>query len=306
MNRQPANRNFVYVTLADFILRAGYQMGKTPLLPIFAASLGASDALLGFIVSVSTLTGMALKPLIGVLSDRWGRRWWLIAGTLWFAAMPFLYHFVQSPGQLVGLRIVHGLATAIYGPVTLAYIAEVSGKRKAERLGWFDMARSGGYIVGPAAAGWMLLWLAPAQVFTAIGLLSLVALAPVLALSEPAPVNTRRSLPVHRQIALALKAGSRTPAVWLSGGLEATVYLALYALKAFLPIYALAAGVNVAVVGLFFSLQEGTALALKPLGGRMGDRLGYLAAIALGMGVSGAALWLLPGAEGNLALLALA
>ena len=33
--------NLVNITLADFIVRTGYQMGKTPLLPIFAATRGA-------------------------------------------------------------------------------------------------------------------------------------------------------------------------------------------------------------------------------------------------------------------------
>ena len=172
MNRR---RNFAYITLADFLVRSAYQMGKTPLLPIFAASLGASDALLGFIVSVSTLTGMGLKPFVGILSDRWGRRWWLLAGTAFFALMPFLYRFVHTPEQLVLIRIVHGTATAIYGPVTLAYVAEMHSRRRAERLGWFEMARSGGYIVGPAVAGWLLLWFSPVAVFTVIGLLSTLA-----------------------------------------------------------------------------------------------------------------------------------
>ena len=64
------SRNFAYITSADFIVRSAYQMGKTPLLPLFAAALGASDAFTGFIVSVSTLTGMVLKPFVGILSDR--------------------------------------------------------------------------------------------------------------------------------------------------------------------------------------------------------------------------------------------
>ena len=120
------SRAFAYVTAADFTVRSAYQMGKTPLLPIFAASLGAGDVLLAFIVSVSTLTGMVLKPFIGVLSDRWGRRIWLIVGTVFFALMPFAYRFVQTPEQLFAVRLIHGLATAIYGPVTLAYVSECS------------------------------------------------------------------------------------------------------------------------------------------------------------------------------------
>lgn len=61
--------------------------------------------------------------------------------------MPFGYRFITTPEQLVVIRIIHGLATAIYGPVTLAYVSELSQSAKAERLGWFGIARSGGYVV---------------------------------------------------------------------------------------------------------------------------------------------------------------
>lgn len=298
--------DFAKITAADFIVRSAYQMGKTPLLPILAAALGATDAFLGFIVAVSTLTGMLTKPLIGILSDRWGRRWWLILGTLFFAGVPFFYRFIETPQQLFAIRILHGTATAIYGPVTLAYVAEQDAEHRAEKLGWFGMARSGGYIVGPAVAGWLLLTLAPATVFTLIGLLSLVAFVPILLLSEPAPDDALPRPALRRQIQEALKSGSHTPAVWLSGGLEATVYVATYAMKAFLPIYALSAGYNTAQVGLFFSVQEGVHLVLKPAGGRLGDRFGYLSAISLGMLVIGVSLPLLAYAGSAWALLALA
>ena len=299
--------NFISITGADFIVRSAYQMGKTPLLPIFAMTLGATDAFLGFIVSVSTLTGMILKPAIGMLSDRWGRRWWLIVGTIFFAGMPFLYRLVDTPAELFCIRIIHGLATAIYGPVTLAFVAEGAKNRLAERLGWFGMARSAGYIVGPAAAGWLLATgMSPVNVFTIIGLLSCLAFAPILLLSEPAPRVKAVRPPIRQQIAHALKSGTHTPAVWLSGGLEATVFIALYALKAFLPIYALSAGIGIALVGTFFSVQEGVHTALKPLGGRAGDRLGYFWAICLGMALIGITLPLITLTHTVFGLIALA
>jgi MFS family permease len=302
MQRTPSP-NLLKITLADFIVRAGYQMGKTPLLPILAASLGASDVLLGMIVSVSSLTGMLTKPLFGVLSDRQGRKLWILLGTLLFAGVPFLYKFIDTPGQLVALRLLHGTATAIYGPVTVAYVAERSGRRKAERLGWFGMARSGGYVVGPLAAGMLLLWNNPADVFTVIGLFSLLAFIPVFLLDEAngeqrtatsdSPANTtdpankyatrNTQYPLTSPFRIPTSP-FRTPSVWLSGGMEATVYIATYAIKAFLPIYALTAGYNTAQIGLFFTVQEGVHLLLKPAAGRAGDRIGYYWAIALGMG----------------------
>ena len=299
--------NFISITGADFIARSAYQMGKTPLLPIFAMTLGATDAFLGFIVSVSTLTGMVLKPAIGILSDRWGRRWWLIVGTAFFAGMPFLYRFIHTPAELFGIRIIHGLATAIYGPVTLAFVAEGAKDRLAEKLGWFGMARSAGYIVGPAAAGGLLAAeVSPVSVFTIIGLFSCLAFVPILLLSEPAPRTKTVSLPIRQQIVHALKSGTHTPSVWLSGGLEATVFIALYAVKAFLPIYALSTGISVVLVGTFFSLQEGVHTVLKPAGGRAGDRLGYFWAICLGMALMGITLPLIALTNGIMGLMVLA
>lgn len=286
-------RNFAYITTADLIARSAYQMGKTPLLPIFAASLGATGAFLGLIVAVSTVTGMVLKPFIGLLSDRWGRRAWLIIGAVFFGVMPFLYRFVQTPEQLFAIRLVHGLATAIYGPVTVAFVAEQSRCRQAERLGWFSMARSAGYILGPAVAGALLLVLDPVQVFTVIGLLSSLVFVPVLLLPKVPQRHEAKAVPLRQQMVTALKAGGQTPAVWLSGGLNSAMFIALYAIKAFLPVHALEVGMNVALVGLFFSVQEGVHMVLKPWGGRWGDLRGYLSAIALGMAILGITLPLL-------------
>ena len=311
------------ITLADFIVRSAYQMGKTPLLPIFAASLGASDALLGLIVAISTLTGMATKPLFGLLSDRMGRRLWLLIGTLIFAGVPFLYQLIETPGQLIVIRLLHGTATAIYGPVTVAYVAERSGKRKAERLGWFGMARSGGYLVGPVVAGWLLLSLEPVTVFTLIGALSLAAFVPVLALGGDEPDTHGTALPrqentgtqpgakaftvrAMRGLLNGQAAVVRAPAVWLSGALEAAVYVVTYVIKAFLPIYALTSGYSTVEIGLFFSAQEGALILLKPWGGRLGDRLGHFRAVSLGMICLALCLPFLLTATGTIGLLAVA
>ena len=308
------SRPFLNLMLADFIARSAYQLGKTPLLPIFAASLGASGAWLGMIVSISTITGLFLKPLFGILSDRWGRRLWLFVGAGFFVFVPFLYRFITTPDQLLLLRLLHGTATAIYGPVTLAYIAELArGRSLAAGIGTFEMARSGGYIVGPLLGGWLLLSLAAVDVFTVIGLLSCAMFLPLLflpptrkvaelpgELSGAEPKKTKRSPSKNRlgstwnlpalNLRAALTEAARLPAVWLTGGLEAAAFVALYTLKAFLPIFALEAGVSIALVGLFFSLSEAVHVLGRPVCGRLADKLGYLRAISLGMLLLAAAL----------------
>ncbi len=258
-------------------------MGKTPLLPIFAASIGAGDVLLGLIVSVSTMTGIFFKPFIGFLSDRYGRRMWLIVGTSFFVGVPFVYRFVNSPEQLLLVRMIHGVATSIYGPVTLAYVAEQSQYGRGERLAWFSMARNVGYVIGPALAGYMLLWMTPVAVFTFIGIVSSLAILPMIYLPDTISSRSQRNSNILLQGLRAFGYVSRIPMVWLGGGLRATMFIALYAVKAFLPIYALSIGMNIALVGIFFALQEMIHILLSPASGRIGDVIGYHVAVTSGM-----------------------
>ena len=165
------------------------------------------------------------------------------------------------------------------------------------------MARSGGYIVGPALAGWLLLSLEATAVFTIIGIISCAVFLPVLSLPETRRTEQRKRKALLQHIKSALRDGGRTPAVWLTGGLEAAAFIALYTLKAFLPIYALEAGLSVALVGIFFSLNEAVHVLGKPFCGRLGDRWGYLPCISLGMLILAAALPLVRALDQGLAFL---
>lgn len=273
------NWQLLLLTLADFIARTAYQMGKTPLLPLYAATLGADEIYLGFIASVSTMTGLFFKPLVGLLSDRHGRRLWLFIGTLFFIGMPFVYRFITTPEQLVAVRLIHGLATAIYGPVSVTMVVELSADNRARRIGIFSLGRTGGYIFGPALAGLFLLTRPPVELFTIIGFLSLFALIPLFLLTETkgAQLVEGRSKRSHKppfwnQLKLGLGSAAFTPAVWLAGGFEAVNNMVTYTAKAFLPIYALSVGRNALEAGLFFTVQQSVTMLASPSLSWLSDR----------------------------------
>ena len=292
------------ITAADFVVRTAYQMGKTPLLPIYAVALGASDLIIGTVVSISTMTGLVLKPLFGFLSDRWGRRLWLLIGLTVFTLAPLLYRFVETPEDMIALRLLHGAATAIFGPVSLAYVAEMGTERRAERLGIFGMARSGGYLLAPTLATLLLTVMAPEQVFTIIGLTSCAAFAPALLLTQR-PVLRRDSF--FAGVVRAVGATRTSRAFWLAAALEIAVHIATYATKAFLPIYALTvAGFDLLLVGLFFSVQELVNMVMRPVGGRLADRCTPELTITVGLLTLACALMLLSGSGGTVMLLAAA
>ena len=287
------------LTLADFIARTAYQMGKTPLLPLYAATLGADEIYLGIIASVSTMTGLLFKPLVGLLSDRHGRRLWLLIGTLFFIGIPFVYQLITTPEQLIGVRLIHGLATAIYGPVSVAMVVDLSADYRASRIGIFSLGRTGGYIFGPALAGYFLLTWEPVEVFTIIGLLSLFALIPLFLLHEPRNqadskvYALRHRVTLWSQIKQGLGRASSTPAVWIAGGFEAVNNMVTYTAKAFLPIYALSLGRDALEAGLFFTVQQAVTMLAKPTLGWLSDRFNHMRMIGIAVGGLATALTML-------------
>lgn len=305
MWRQPAGFWALFCT--DLIVRAGYQMAKSPVLPLLAASLGANTVTIGAIVGVSTLTGTVFKPFVGALSDRWGRKIWFFTALFLFAGFPFLYRFVDTPDQLMLLRILHGSATAIFGPVTLAIVAEFDRNHRATRLGIYEMARGGGHLIAPALAGALLAVTGASTVFTVVGLLSCAAMIPAVFVPfDSSRVEAVQRPGILRQLAGGFSHAAGRPQIWGVGALEFAVYGSLYSLKAFLPIFALQAGYGVWAAGLFFTLQEGAHLLVRPIGGRTADRHGASPTIAMGMVAIGMGLILLPWAPTATALLALA
>jgi MFS family permease len=106
---------------------------------------GVSPVLLiGVIVAASTITGVFFKLPSGALSDVLGRKRVMVLGALFFAAPPFLYPFLREPWSLLGLRFVHGFATAIFSPVASAYAASLAETGRGARLGWFSSANDFG------------------------------------------------------------------------------------------------------------------------------------------------------------------
>ncbi|OAA90312.1 putative 3-hydroxyphenylpropionic transporter MhpT [Clostridium ljungdahlii] len=67
-------------------------ISKSPILPIFAKSLGATGIQIGWIASASTIPGILISYLAGDLADRFGYKKILIGSLLIFASAPFFIY----------------------------------------------------------------------------------------------------------------------------------------------------------------------------------------------------------------------
>jgi len=268
---------FVTLVLASFLARFGYQMARSPVLPRFAQDLGAAPELLGLIFAASTITGVVIKLPAGALSDVLGRKRMMLLGCLFFAAPPFLYPFVHSPGALLALRFLHGFATAIFSPVASAFVADLSVRGRGQKLGWFASANDLGGTVGPLLGGLLLFFTASySMTYLAVGVLGLLPLAIILRLPEdrtPRPASSTLGASSRRFWSGIREVASSRPVV-IASVLEAAMYVGYGAFLGFFPPYAQGIGLNDAQISLVLGAQLATTMVAKPLAGWLSDRVG--------------------------------
>ena len=114
----------IQLSIIGFLAIFSTTISKNPVLPLYAASLGANDTIIGLISAISPFAGILFSFPVGVMSDHLGRRRMLSISGVVFLVAPLLYLFVTDPLMLIPVRFFHGMATAILGPVISAIIAE--------------------------------------------------------------------------------------------------------------------------------------------------------------------------------------
>lgn len=286
---------FTALCCVGFFARLSYALARSPVLPLFALYLGAGPEAIGFAVGISTVTGIFFKLPAGALSDVIGRKRTMLIGLLFFAFMPFAYLWVKDYSLLVIIRFIHGLATAIYGPVSMAVVADVAGARKGEMLSWFSSvtiignllgAPLGGFILHstPGAAGPSLAEFHFAYLASGIaGVLSLVMALSVLK-GDKVKEKGRGLKEAYKRFSSGIHEVISDKNIVATSGMEGLQNLTVGALEAFLPIYAVTvAGLNEFQAGLLWGVQVIVTILSKPVMGRTSDRYGRKPLISIGM-----------------------
>lgn len=269
------SRSFLLLCLVAFCSFISYDMVRRPALSLFAASLGAGPTLVGLLIALSTVTGVFLKLPIGLLADVLDRRRLMMGGVLAFGLPPFLYPVIEDLTTLGMLRLVHGLATAMYTPIALAIVGEWFMERRGEAFGWYTSAAQGGGLLGPMLGGMVVYSFGYAPTFLAAGCFGVLALI-LYGLIPGHEMGTTRvpSSSVHlwKEMQDGLKRVWANTAIRITSLVEAAKMVGNGTLMAFLPLYGLLIGLNAAEIGILFGIQALTSLVSKPIMGRLSDR----------------------------------
>lgn len=268
-------------------------ISKSPVLPLFASSLGADPAGVGAVASVSAFTGIVASIPAGILADRIGKRRMLLISLLIFSTAPFLYLMVRELWHLALVRFYHGFATAIFVPVAMASVAGLYQGERGEKIGWFSTATLLGRFLAPLAGGGIIAFFMTAfgsgvqavyLVCASAGLIGLLLFWRVRSdESTKAPkAGWSESFASFREIVSDRR-------ILITAAVEAAILFAYGTFETFLPLAAVAANLSPAEVGIFLSSQVITLALTKPFMGRLSDRRGRRPQILWGALVSAVA-----------------
>ena len=138
---------------AVFVAVLGFSL-VAPIFPRYAMDLGASYAMLGFIVSIYGAVQMITQIPIGRLSDRMGRKKILLLGLVTFAFLPLLYIYASNAYLLLLIRALGGVGASAVWPLAMALIVDQTGAEgRGAALGWYNASFYSALALGPFFGG---------------------------------------------------------------------------------------------------------------------------------------------------------
>ena len=291
---------FILIALTGGLAILSSTLSKTPVLPLFALALNASPSEIGWIVIASTLPGILISFPAGALSDYLGQRRVLLASLVVFASAPFLYLMVSEVWQLMAVRFYHGFATAIFGTVASAAIAERYTTGRAARLSTFSSVTIVGRSIAPFLGGLLISLASFDAVYIACAISGVLALATGLLLRDAAPAAASRlKLPDFWG---SMKIVLRERRILTVSLIEAAQYLVFGAIEAFLALFAVSLGIPAWQIGVILGVQLVSIVFAKPLMGKVSDKVGRKQVIIPGLLIGAASILLLPHAPSFIGL----
>lgn len=243
-----------------------------PLLPIFlASSLGASAGAIGIIEGLAESISSLLKLFAGHLSDRLGKRKFLVVGGYALAAlMRPLLAFAGNWQQVLAIRVGDRVGKGIRTAPRDAMIADtVRFEQRGLAFGFHRAMDHSGAVVGPLI-GYLLVVLFAGN-FTRIFLIA--AIPAVLAVLVA--IFVMRESPVHTDKANPVKLSLRG---FDSNFKRFLLILALFTLSnssdAFLILRANESGVSLGIIPLLWAAHHASKVLSSLYGGDLSDRLG--------------------------------
>jgi MFS family permease len=274
-------RPFLVVTASALVFFVYIGM-LIPIVPLFIEGpLDAGEFGIGLTVAVFALAAICVRPLIGRLADRYGRRVLMVGGAALAGLAGIASSQITEFWQLLALRGVMGIGEAALFVGAATLIADLSPRdRRAEGASYFSVAVFGGIGIGPIFGEALLGDDNFEQAFVVAGLIALVAAG--VALFAPARVETEST---DESTVSHGSTGRRRlihPAAIMPGLVLAAGVAAFTTFGAFVPEYARSVGL--ATSGGLFAVYAVVSVLVRLFGATLPERLGPRRAVTIALG----------------------
>ncbi|MCM3109570.1 MFS transporter [Lederbergia lenta] len=262
-------KSFILMTVGMFFLFTGFYM-LYPTLPLYIKQLGGNESQVGLAMGTFMLSAVILRPIIGGLLDRFGRRPFIIWGLLFFAIAMYMYEWVGGIVILMALRALHGMSWGVTTTSILTAITDmIPLKHRGEGLGWSGMAMTLAMTIGPIFGIWVSGTLSYHALFLVATGLSAMAL--LLTLGAKMPVQPQP--------------GTRRIEFFEKSVLPVTIsvfflFIAYGGITTFIPLFAESIQVN---SGAFYLVYAATLVLVRPLVGKLSDQFSETFVIVPGL-----------------------
>lgn len=169
----------------------------TVALPTIGRELHASTVGLQWVTSAYSVVFGATMLLFGAVADRFGRRRVMLTGLVLLAVASAATALVHTPGELIAVRAVTGLAAAMTTPGSMALAFRLFDRQdlRIRALTVISTAGLVGYAVGPTVGGFALAvvpWQALLLVDVPVALLAIVGIRAGIAADRPEDLHADR------------------------------------------------------------------------------------------------------------------
>lgn len=276
---------FVFVNMLLAVLGFGLVYPVLPgLITEFrGGDIAASSHTYGWIVAIFAVMQFLGAPVLGALSDRFGRRRVILIATAGAALDYTLMALSPSLGWLFVARMVAGLTAGVVGAAN-AYLVDVTPPaRRAQAFGFLGAAFGLGFVLGPAVGGILGGIDLRLPFWAAAGIATLNCLWGFFVLPESLPPERRRPFSWARANPAGALLGLRTHAVAFGlAGVHLVFWIAQTMLHATWVLYTghryswgpVQVGASLALAGLCSSAVQ--AGLVRPILARTGETRGVL------------------------------
>lgn len=256
-------KDFVVITIANLLLFSGFQFFPSAL-PLYVKELGISDAVIGWISGLTTISALLIRPFGGMIVDRFGRKGILIVSLLIMIGASFSYSLFPYVAIILLIRFIHGIGWGTATTATSTIASDVIPVRRfGEGIGYFGLSGSFAMAVAPALS----IMLFHSFGIESVSYLATAVLIGALVLSffihyKQVPKKPKSQVKVRTKL---FEKNAVFPAFLIA--FLTTTYGAI---TSFVAVYAMAIGIT--NIGLFFTVYAISVLVMRPFFGKLVDR----------------------------------